>query len=200
MKNSRPKISEVIIVEGKFDQLKLNNIIDAVIITTNGFRIAGQPEKLEQIKQLAKLNGIILLTDSDAAGFAIRALFCKIIPQKYIKHAYIPVVHGKEPRKKMPSKAGYLGVEGVDEQILINALKKAGATFVDQKPQINTEKITNLTLFADGLIGKPCSKIKRQQLLFSLNLPPNISTKNLIRFLNTANNFEFYKTALQNIN
>ena len=100
----------------------------------------------------------------------------------------------------MPSKAGYLGVEGIDEQILINALKKAGATFINQKPQVSTEKITSLTLFADGLIGKPCSKIKRQKLLFSLNLPPNISTKNLIQFLNTANNFKLYKAALQNIN
>lgn len=187
-------------MEGKFDKLRLNEIVDAVIITTNGFRIAGQPDKLEQIRQLAELNGIILLTDSDAAGFAIRSLFCKIIPQKYIKHAYIPVVHGKETRKKMPSKTGYLGVEGIDEQILINALKKAGATFLDQKPQVSTENITSLTLFADGLIGKPCSKIKRQKLLFSLNLPPNISTKNLIQFLNTANNFKLYKAALQNIN
>lgn len=175
-------IKEAIIVEGKYDKMRLKSTVDATIIETNGFRIFKDKEKVNLIKQLAQKQGIIILTDSDSAGFLIRNHLRGIVPQEQIKNAYIPQIKGKEKRKDHPSKEGTLGVEGVDEDIILKALQNAGAVCNKEKQEL----ITKTDLFNLGLTGGEKSSILRTALLKELKLPRYMSVKAMLEVLNTV--------------
>lgn len=188
------KIKEAVIVEGKYDKIKLSGIIDAPIIETNGFRIFKDKEKTALLRRLAETRGIIILTDSDSAGFVIRNYIKGISENGRILNAYVPEISGKEKRKSSPSKEGLLGVEGIDNERIVNALKKCGATFIDKSNNSSqTKKVTKTDLFNSGLSGGENSRKKRETLLKRLELPKYISTNALLEIINctmTANEFD----------
>lgn len=181
------KINEAIIVEGKYDKIKLSSIVDAVIITTNGYGIFKDREKLELIRYYAGKTGIIILTDSDSAGMKIRSYIKGAVYNGKIVNVFIPDIFGKEKRKVKPSAEGKLGVEGISPRILLEAFKKAGITSCQrtQKPDI-----TNLTLYESGLSGGKNSRELRIKLQKSLGLPELMSASALIEVLNTMMNAE----------
>lgn len=190
-------IKEAIIVEGKYDKMRLKSVVNATIIETNGFRIFKDKEKVSLIKQLAQKQGIIVLTDSDGAGFVIRNHLKNIVPKEQIKHAYIPQIKGKEKRKDAPSKEGTLGVEGIDEQQLLLSLKNAGVTYnsADKKNSINKTDLYKL-----GLTGRDNSQKMRGELLKKLNLPQYITTNALIDVLNSLMDLEELANIVDEIN
>jgi ribonuclease M5 len=185
------KINEVVIVEGKYDKIKLSSIIDAVIIETNGFSIFKDKEQLELIRRLASTKGILIITDSDAAGFKIRNFLTGAIPKGQVKQAYIPDIFGKEHRKSQVSKEGKLGVEGVPKSAIIKSLENAGVLCGEISEP--SKKITKTDLFEDGLTGGEGSSEKRQRLLKSLNLPMRLSTNSMLDVLNAMMDFVEYK-------
>lgn len=172
------QIDRVIVVEGKYDVIALSRIVDAVIIETSGFQIFQDKEKLELLRTLAKRCGLILLTDSDRAGMAIRNFLIGSIGAEYIRNAYIPERYGTEHRKKHPSKEGKLGVEGMDEETLEQILWFASA------PKQNKEELTTLDLYFAGLLGQPDSANKRMKLQKQLGLPSHLSPKKFLEILN----------------
>ena len=183
------KIDLPIIVEGKYDVIKLQSIVDAQIIKTDGFSIFDSDEKKNYIRKLAEKSGVIVLTDSDSAGLLIRNHLNSILPKDKIYHIYPPQIEGKEKRKTTHSKEGYLGVEGVSADILRSLFRPFEQSFEE-----NTKKqITKLDLFEDGLIGSINSKEKRENLLKILNLPKNLSTNALLNSLNFLYSYEQYK-------
>ena len=184
------KINEAIIVEGKYDKIKLSQIVDAVIISVNGFNIFKDNAKQKLIKKLANKSGIIVLTDSDRAGFLIRNFICGITDNENIRHAYIPQIEGVEKRKDTPSKDGFLGVEGVDDNIIEESIKKAATESKNECEYITKADFLNL-----GLAGSKDSKSKREKLLSILDLPTGISANALIRILNSC----YSKTEINNI-
>ena len=190
-------IKEAIIVEGKYDKMRLKSVVNATIIETNGFRIFKDKEKVSLIKQLAQKQGIIVLTDSDGAGFVIRNHLKNIVPKEQIKHAYIPQIKGKEKRKDAPSKEGTLGVEGIDEQQLLLSLKNAGVTYnsADKK-----NSISKTDLYKLGLTGRDNSQKMRGELLKKLNLPQYITTNALIDVLNSLMDLEELANIVDEIN
>ena len=181
--------SKAIIVEGKYDKARLSTVIDALIITTDGFGIFNSKEKQTFIKKVASEKGLIVLTDSDAAGFRIRNFLKNIVPESKITHAYIPDIYGKEKRKDAPSKEGKLGVEGIDNEILENALLASGLfNQTDSRP--NRRLITTADLFEAGLSGGENSAEKRRALLVSMGLPARLTGKNLLNLLNSFMTYE----------
>ncbi|MCL2108816.1 MAG: DUF4093 domain-containing protein [Oscillospiraceae bacterium] len=189
------KLNQAVIVEGKYDKIKLSGILDAVIITTDGFGIFRNREKLELIRTFAKKHGVIILTDSDSAGFLIRNRLKSRINEGEIFNVYIPDVFGKEKRKTAPSKENKLGVEGIDLEVL----QKAFAPFISGEVAKSTPAIfTRERLFADGLIGGKNSAELRKKLQKELNLPQNLSAKALIPVLNSLVTEEEYLRAMQN--
>ena len=189
------KIDKIIVVEGKYDKIKLSSIIDGVVIDTEGFGIFKNKEKQKLLRTLAEKKGLLVLTDSDSAGFMIRNFISSIVPYEYITNAYIPDMYGKEKRKDFASKEGKLGVEGVPTDIIIDALEKAGAvcTFTNDS---ESRKVTNLDLFNDGLNGTADSKTNRLKLLKLLELPERLNTKGLLEVINTIMTYDEYKTAV----
>lgn len=179
------KVKEAIIVEGKYDKIKLSSIIDGLIITTNGFGIFNDKERQYLIRELAQKRGIIILTDSDSAGFVIRNFLKGSVPKEQIKHAYIPDIFGKEKRKDKRSKEGKLGVEGVSKDIILEALRKCGANFEDTEYEVcKREEITKADFFVYGLTGGSNSSERREILKKKLNLPENMTTNSLLGILN----------------
>ncbi len=179
------KIREAIVVEGRYDKNTLSQVVDAVILDTSGFGVFKDREKLELLRRLARQRGLILLTDSDGAGFVIRNFLKGAIPPSQVKHAYIPDVYGKERRKRAPGKEGKLGVEGMGPQVLLAALERAGATFLDEDgPVAPRGELTAAQLYALGLTGRPDSALRRQALLRRLALPEHMNTKALLTVLN----------------
>lgn len=176
------KIKQAIIVEGKYDKIRLSSLVDAVIIPTGGFAIYKDKEKQELIRSLAAKNGIIILTDSDSAGFQIRSHLRNIVKQGEIINVYIPDVFGKERRKAQPSKQGKLGVEGMTTDVLLEAFKKAGVIADEAAPK--SDPITKADLLDMGLIGGENSAIMRAELQRSLGLPELLSANMLIEILN----------------
>ena len=176
------KLSEAVIVEGKYDKIKLSSVVDTVIITTEGFRIFKNPEKLSLIRYYAEKTGIIILTDSDSAGFKIRGFLKGAVNKGRIINIYIPDIFGKEKRKEKASAEGKLGVEGIPVKIISDAFRKAGISSSDE-PQKND--ITSVTFFELGLSGKPESKSKRIKLQKYLGLPELMSASSLMEILNT---------------
>lgn len=181
------KIDQAIIVEGKYDKIKLSSVVDGIIIVTNGFRIFKDKEKLELIRYYARTTGIIILTDSDSAGRKIRGYIKGAVHDGSIKNVYIPDIFGKEKRKDKPSAEGKLGVEGIDSDILIKAFEKAGITASESD---SVHDITNMTLFENGLSGGQNSKLLRERLQMKLGLPSLMSSASLIEVLNTMMNGE----------
>ena len=181
-------LREAVIVEGKYDKIKLKNFIDAEIITTDGFRIFKNKEKINMFRRIAEKRGIIILTDSDSAGFLIRGHLTSVIEPKFIKNVFVPEIKGKERRKEKASAQGLLGVEGLSEEIIIEALKKAGVG-ADKKTQ-ETPKITSTDLFRLGLSGGGNSREAREKLLKSLDLPVGMSTKQMLTALNSLYSLE----------
>ena len=166
-------------VEGKYDKMRLSQVVDAVIITTDGFQLYKNKEKLSAIKELAQRRGVIILTDSDSAGFRIRNHIKQCLGGVGVKHAYIPAVPGKERRKDKPGAEGLLGVEGIGGAVILDALEKANAIRLE-----NTPGITKADLFVLGFIGTPDSACKRQRLAAKIGLPPRISANALLDALN----------------
>ncbi|MCQ2460853.1 MAG: DUF4093 domain-containing protein [Clostridia bacterium] len=186
---------KVVVVEGKYDAIKLDGILDATIITTDGFQIFKDKEKQKLLMTLAKRRGLIILTDSDSAGFMIRNFLGSRIPQEYITNVYIPDIYGKEKRKEKPSAEGTLGVEGMPVEVLKEAFKKAGV-LDDPKPQVGRQ-ITRLDFYEDGLMGGEDSKKKREELLLKLELPKRLSTSSLLKIINILITFDEYKDLLK---
>ena len=192
------KIDRVVIVEGRYDKIKLNSILDAVIIETEGFGIFNNKEKQKLIRKLARTKGLLILTDSDSAGFKIRSFIKGIVPEEQIKHAYIPDIAGKEKRKTEPSKEGKLGVEGVDVRIIVDALERAGV-LCEEVPVTKKREITKLDLYEDGFSGRQNSDALRKKLLKHLDLPERLTSNALVQILNTFLTYEEYKKAVEEI-
>lgn len=179
------KLRQAIVVEGKYDQNTLRQIVDTAIFTTNGFADMKDPALLRLLQQAAQTTGLVILTDSDGAGFLIRNMLKSALPETGVLHAYIPDLPGKEKRKAAPGKEGLLGVEGMTPEILLKALRNAGAEFADgSTPPPAREPITKQDLFALGLSGGPESAKKRAALLKALSLPAHMSANALLQALN----------------
>ena len=180
------KVKEVIVVEGRYDKNALSQVVDATIITLGGFSVFNDKEKLAFLRRLAEKQGLIVLTDSDGAGFVIRNYLKGALPKELVKQAYIPDIYGKERRKRAPGKEGKLGVEGMKPDVLLAALERAGATFLDGETEENPKGalITKADLFALGLTGGQDSSAKRQALLRKLELPEHLTANGLLEALN----------------
>lgn len=188
------KIKEAIVVEGKYDKNKLAQIVDAAIFETSGFGLFKDAEKRALLKKIAATRGIIVLTDSDSAGFVIRNHLRGILPKENVIHAYIPQIAGKEKRKSSPSKEGILGVEGIDDDTIINALKRAGATFVDGiETETSSRKVTKTDFFEDGLSGSDYSSKLRKRLLKELAFPEYMTANALLEAINILLTYDEYK-------
>ena len=175
------KIKETIIVEGEHDKRKILSFLDADVLVTGGFCIFKDDEMKKLIKKLSENKGVVILTDSDRAGFIIRNHIKNTAPN--VKHAYIPEIKGKERRKKEPGKEGLLGVEGIDKDIIINALISAGATIDGDKKEAK-QKYTRSDLYNLGYIGKEESRIKRREFLLKNGLPQKLNTKMMLEVIN----------------
>ncbi|MBS6309859.1 MAG: DUF4093 domain-containing protein [Firmicutes bacterium] len=190
---SKPRIEEVIVVEGRYDRNMLLQVVDATVVETGGFSVFNDREKLAFLRKLAQKRGLILLTDSDGAGFVIRNYLKGAIPTEQVKQAYIPDIPGKERRKRKAGKEGKLGVEGMTPEILLQALRRGGATFVGEAAPSAAVSITKADLLDRGLIG-PGSTQKRQQLLKNLELPEHLTPNALLETLNLLmSREEFYE-------
>ena len=176
------KIKQAIIVEGKYDKIRLSNLVEALIIPTNGFAIYKDKETSELIKTLAKKTGIIILTDSDSAGLQIRNALRNIVREGEVINVYIPDIYGKERRKRTPSKQGLLGVEGIDDEILLKAFEKAGV--FAEKSSVPKEPITKADLVELGLSGGANSAAYRAELQKKLGLPERLSANLFLEILN----------------
>lgn len=192
------KLKEAVIVEGRYDKIKLKNLIDAPIIETNGFRIFNDKERRDMIRQIADRRGILIMTDSDGAGLVIRNFLNGVVDKDKIKHCYIPQLEGKEKRKEQRSKEGFLGVEGVPDDVIIEAIRKSGATVIGEEAA-QTNEITKADLFKLGLTGSSNSAQKRIKLLKTLNMPDYLSTNAMLTALNCLYSFEELKSVLNEI-
>ena len=178
----KPKIQEVIVVEGRYDKNALLQVVDASVLELGGFGIFNDREKTALLRRLAETRGIILFTDPDGAGFVIRNRLKGAIPTGRVLHAYVPDVYGKEKRKRRAGKEGKLGVEGMKPEILLDALRRAGAT-IDEESTVKGKSITKADLYDLGLIG-PDSVEKRKALCKRLELPEHLSANALVEVLN----------------
>lgn len=190
------KVDKIVVVEGRYDKIKLASIIDGVVIETEGFGIFKDKQKQKLLRNLAEKKGLVILTDSDSAGFVIRSFLSSIIPNEYITNAYIPDIYGKEKRKETVSKEGKLGVEGVPTDVIISALTQAGVTCAQSETK-NDRKVTIADFFDDGLTGGSNSNLRRLKLLKHLELPERMSTKAMIEIINSFMTFDEYKLAVK---
>ncbi len=190
-------VKETIIVEGKYDKIRLSSLVDANIIATDGFAIFKNKQKVSMLRALAQKNGLLILTDSDRAGFLIRRYLTQCVGQEgVVKQAYIPDVLGKERRKVEGSREGTLGVEGMTSEVLMLALRKAGISAQKGGDGLPRRSIALCDLYDDGLCGRDRSAEKRAFLLRALDLPRRLSTKELLRILNELYSYEEYKEEL----
>ena len=179
------RIREVIVVEGRYDKNTISQVVDAAVVTLGGFAVFNDREKLSFLRRLAEERGLIVLTDSDGAGFVIRNYLKGALPRDRVKQAYIPDIPGKERRKRSPGKEGKLGVEGMKPVVLLEALRRAGATFEDEAPAAERgEPITKADLYALGLTGGTGSAERRQVLLRRLDLPEHLTPNAMLEALN----------------
>ncbi len=190
----------VLIVEGKYDAARLSHLTDAMILLTDGFAIYKDKKRQQLFKALAKTNGLILLTDSDAAGFRIRTYITNLVGEKNVVQAYVPAIHGKEKRKPQPGKEGLLGVEGVDDAIILQILKDAlGEEVYGEPVRPEGRQITYTDLYDWGLSGTAGSAERKAALLNRLGLPPRLSKKELVEALNRLYSFEQLDEMLREI-
>ena len=178
------RIKEAIVVEGRYDKNTLSQVVDAVILETSGFGVFKDGEKLTLLRRLAAKQGLIVFTDSDGAGFVIRNYIKGAIPPHQVKHAYIPDIYGKERRKRTPGKEGKLGVEGMNPDVLLQALLRSGATVEGEEVAAPRGELTSADLFVLGLTGRPDSADRREKLLHRLELPQHMNAKALLTVLN----------------
>ena len=172
------RVKEVVVVEGRYDQNTLRQVVDADVITTDGFAIFREQERQALLRRLAEKRGLIVLTDSDGAGSVIRGFLNGIVDPKYVKNAFIPDIPGKEKRKSSPSKEGKLGVEGMPPEVILRALRAAGAT-MDEESAAPAQTLTAADLYALGLSGGPDSAERRRRVQRALELPERMSAKQL---------------------
>lgn len=177
------KISEVIIVEGRYDKNTLSQVVDAVIIETGGFNVFNNREKQQLLRTLAEKRGLIVMTDPDGAGLVIRNFIKGCVDPKLVKHAYMPEVFGKERRKSKPSKEGKLGVEGMDAETIMTALRRAGAT-IDGAEGKCSGGISIADMYAKGLTGRADSAARRSELLSQMRLPRKMTAQTMLPVLN----------------
>lgn len=177
-------VKEVIVVEGRYDKNTLLQVVDAVVIETEGFGIFNNAQKQKLLRTMAEKRGLVILTDPDGAGFVIRNFIKSCVPAEYLKQAYIPDIQGKEKRKARPSKEGKLGVEGMRGEILLSALKRAGATFSDTQTVEFAQMVTKADLYRLGLSGREKSAEKRAELIRELDLPERLSADALLDVIN----------------
>lgn len=178
------RIREAILVEGRYDKNALSQLVDTAIFETGGFGVMKDREKIQLLRQVAEKRGLIIFTDSDGAGFVIRNRLKSLLPPDKLLHAYIPQIQGKEKRKQKAGKEGLLGVEGMSPELLIQALHRCGAHFLDENIPAPAGGITRQDLFAWGLMGGEGSREKRQQLKKSLGLPSHLGTSGFLDALN----------------
>ena len=197
------RIKEVIVVEGRYDKNTLSQTVDATIITLGGFAVFNDKEKIAFLRRLAEKQGLIVLTDSDGAGFVIRNYLKGALPKELVKQAYIPDAYGKERRKRTPGKEGKLGVEGMRPEVLVEALRRSGATFLDEEKIASSEKerkpITKADLFMLGLTGGEGSAEKRKILLKRLELPEHLTANGLLEALNLLYDHDELENVLKTI-
>ena len=187
MDRDKISIREAIVVEGRYDKNALSQIVDTLILETDGFGIFQNREYGKLLKTVAEKQGLIILTDSDAAGFQIRNYLKSILPKQVIKQAYIPEISGKEKRKKQPSKEGLLGVEGIEADVLLKSIFDAGATVIKDDPEpVKKEKETihRIDLYRWGLSGGKNSRVLREKLCVSFGIPSKINQTDLLKILN----------------
>lgn len=192
------KLKQAVVVEGKYDKIKLSSIIDAPIIVTNGFSVFKDKEKLLYIKEVAKKRGLVIMTDSDNAGFMIRNRILKALGKDCeVINVYIPDVFGKEKRKKTPSAEGKLGVEGIESQLIRQSLEKFGVTC--ETSNTKRKDITKTDLFCFGLSGSDNSSERRKMLLKKLNLPENMTTSSMLDALNIFMGFDEFEATVKEL-
>ena len=179
-------VKEVIVVEGRYDKNSLSQVVDATIIETSGFGIFNDGQKQKLLRTMAEAKGLIVFTDSDGAGFVIRNFIKSCVDPSLVKHAYIPDVYGKERRKDKASKEGKLGVEGMSPEVLLDCLRKAGATIDDIPAEKKEKQISKADMYAKGLSGKSGSRELRLKLIKQLDLPEHISPDALLDILNAT--------------
>lgn len=177
------KIKEVIVVEGRYDKNTLSQIVDTTILETSGFGIFKDKQQQKLLRKVAQTRGMIVFTDSDGAGFVIRNFLKGLIPPQYLKHAYIPDIYGKEKRKAAPGKEGKLGVEGMKPDVIVEALRRAGATIEGETVE-SSRQITKQDMMELGLSGGKDSGQKRKNLMQKLDFPEHMSTNALLQALN----------------
>ena len=192
------KIKEAIIVEGRYDRNTLSQLVDAPILETSGFHIMKDKRQLEFLRSVAQKRGLIILMDSDGAGFVIRNYLKSAIPATQLKHAYIPDVAGKERRKATPGKEGKLGVEGMRPDVLLECLRRAGAT-IEGETAVEPQTITKQDMMELGLSGGSDSKARRLALLKKLDLPEHMSANVLLQALNLLYSPEELRAVMENI-
>lgn len=192
------KIKEAILVEGRYDKNTLSQILDAPILETSGFGIFKDKQQMALLRRIAESRGLIVFTDSDGAGFVIRNHIKSAIPGKYLKHAYIPDIYGKEKRKAAPGKEGKLGVEGMTKEIILESLRRAGAT-MEGEEILPVRQITKQDLMELGLSGTPEASANRLKLLKHLNLPERISPNAMLQALNLLYNLEELSTIMESM-
>lgn len=180
---SKPRIKEVIVVEGRYDKNTLSQVVDAAIVDVGGFGVFNDAEKLSLLRKLAEARGLVIFTDPDGAGFVIRNHLKGALPKEKVKHAYVPDVYGKEKRKRKGGKEGKLGVEGMKPEVLLAALRRAGATFEGEEAQSRGEPVTKADMLDAGLIGEG-SAAARAALVKELSLPEHLSANALLEVLN----------------
>ena len=190
------KIKEAIVVEGRYDKNTLSQIVDAPILETAGFGIFKDKKQMALLRRVAESRGLIVFTDSDGAGFVIRNHIKSAIPGKFLKHAYIPDILGKEKRKAAPGKEGKLGVEGMTREIILDALRRSGATIEGEDTQPSNQ-ITKQDLTELGLSGGPSASEKRLKLLKKLNLPEHMSPNAMLQALNLLYTLEELTTIVE---
>ena len=192
------KIKEAIVVEGRYDKNTLSQLVDAPILETSGFGIFKDKQQMALLRRIAETKGLIVFTDSDGAGFVIRNHIKSAIPGKYLKHAYIPDVYGKEKRKASPGKEGKLGVEGMTGDVILESLRRAGAT-IEGDEVLTANQITKQDLMALGLSGGPDASARRLKLLKELRLPERMSPNAMLQALNLLYTLEELTTIVESM-
>ena len=194
------EIKEIIVVEGRYDKNTVSQVVKATIVETSGFGVFSDKEKLALLRRFAEVRGLIILTDSDGAGFIIRNYLKSALPKEQIKQAYIPDIYGKERRKKKNGREGKLGVEGMKPQVILEALRRAGATFLGEAASTTDEQsISKKDLYLAGLSGHPDSGEKRKRLANQLGLPGHLNANALLEVLNALYSYEAFWDAVDTL-
>ena len=193
------KLKQAIAVEGNYDKIKLTQLVDATVVVLDGFMIYKNKKMQDMLKRLADTCGVIVFTDSDMAGFRIRTYLKNILKGKEVYHAYIPDVPGKEKRKAQPSKEGFLGVEGMSDEVILKALSDALGGLEGAEDASDKRLVTKTDLFADGFSGGANSAENRQKLIKILDLPHRISANMLLDVINSLYSYEEYKCIVSSI-